>query len=334
MIKKIIFKYKILAFIVSKLLCVVYCRKKSEIKSRGQLDLFDYMNIAIALPKVFIEIIPDNNYFGIAYSLKKFASIKNVSSYIEHGYFVGSYVPKVEEYTFAKSIITFSKHRKKYIEEAGIKKVVVPIGPYIYYADDYLSDEEFSQKKKMLGKTLLFFPIHSGTGIEFNYSVDYICDRLSPYRKDYNSFVVCLFWADIQRPEIVNLYLNKGFKIFSAGHRYDYNFLSRLKSMIKLSDLVVTNGMGTHIGYAVFLEKPVWMIRQNIQSTIKTKTGLKNQTIRNNEELQIAEREIAMIFNAFLSYSSKLTTSQKKIVGDMFGFSDIKTKIELANILS
>lgn len=121
------------------------------------MDLFDYMNIAIALPKVFIEIIPDNNYFGIAYSLKKFASIKNVSSYIEHGYFVGSYVPKVEEYTFAKSIITFSKHRKKYIEEAGIKKVVVPIGPYIYYADDYLSDEEFSQKKKMLGKTLLFF---------------------------------------------------------------------------------------------------------------------------------------------------------------------------------
>lgn len=40
-----------------------------------------------------------------------------------------------------------------------------------------------------------------------------------------------------------------------VGYRYDYYFLFRLKSIIKLLDVIIFNVVGGYVGYCLVLEK-------------------------------------------------------------------------------
>ena len=227
----------------SKALCWLYCKVsqlrfsyfKKEVERRAKLDLFDYEEIAQPLPKCYYEINTDNNCFGIGWSLRQYAGVKKeyCNAMAEHGYFFGKYVQDMEKVTFSKRLLTFGDVRKAHIEAEIKNKEVIPIGPYIHYAPDYYNERQMEVEKKKLGRVLLVFFSHSGTGCSVSFDMDYIVSKINNVKKDFDTVVVSLFWSDINE-DIKGRLLQEGYKIFSAGHRYDYHFLSRLKSMIKL----------------------------------------------------------------------------------------------------
>ncbi|AVM52294.1 hypothetical protein [Bacteroides zoogleoformans] len=297
--------------------------------------MFDYKQLSKPLPKYFNEIITDNNCFGIGYSIRKYCSWKKsyIKALVEHGYFFGSYVSSQETMTFANTILTFGEVRVKHIQNHIEKKKAIPIGPYIHYANQYLTELEFGNIKKMLGRTLLVFFSHAPTGCSVSFDIDYLISKIEQIRHDYDSVVISLFWSDITL-EVEEKLLKKDYKIFCSGHRYDYNFLSRQKSMIELSDMTMSNSVGTHIAYCTYLRKPHWIVRQEIKTTANSDKGNANLAIDNWQASDSTHNsEIEELYSIFSEYKKLLTSEQDMICKKYFGFEHIKTPIEMFNLL-
>jgi len=328
----------------SKFLCRLYCwvsqlrypQFKKEVENRAKLDLFEYKQIAQPLPKCYYELCTDNNCFGIGWSIRHYTGQlkrKYINALSEHGYFFGSYVQPKEKIIFEKRILTFSDVRKKYIEDAVSGKDVYPIGPYIHYAPQYYDEERLFREKEKLGRVLLVFFSHSSTGVSVSFDVDFLVDKINSIRNRFDTVVVSLFWSDIN-PTIENRLLKEGYRIFSSGHRYDYYFLSRQKTMITLADMTMSNAIGTHIAYCCYLGKPHWVVRQDIKEIAVTPKGKANIAISKkiDNEPESAKQQDEL-YTVFSNYSEVLTFEQKEICNKLFGFDRVRTPCELLKFI-
>jgi len=142
---------------------------------------------------------------------------------------------------------------------------IFTIGPYIHYARDYYSDGEFMLLKQKIGKVLLIFPAHTYELSQCEYDAQkFVNDVYEQYGCKYETVMVCAYWLDADSL-VYSLFREKGAMIVSAGARFDDEFISRLKSIICLSDAVLVNDIGTNIGYAIYLGKPVYMLSVTAQ---------------------------------------------------------------------
>ncbi len=239
----------------------------------------------------------------------------------------------MEKITYAKKLLTFGDVRKKHIEAAIKDKEVIPIGPYIHYAPDYYDDKRFAEEKNKLGKILLVFFSHSGTGESVSFDLDYLIEKINSIRKDFQTVVISIFWSDIN-DEVEKRLKDEGYLIFSSGHRYDYYFLSRLKTMIKLADATMSNFASTHIAYCSCLNKPHWIVRQEIEVKALNSTGAANVAI---DEMMAKDpynqREQEELYNAFADYSPILTDKQKTVCEKYFGLSYSRSVEEMKEII-
>lgn len=330
--KDVILKHKWSAALVQKLLLLKNYSAYKDVLSYSNAGLFEFEKFVKNYPRFFTHPIPDNCCWGMIDILRQYTGLNNIDAYIEHGYFWGNFVPDIEEKCFAKRIITFSEHRKKIISQECSKEVI-PIGPYIHYAPDYIGNEGFNQLKQSLKKTLLFIPTHAGTGTRIKYNIDEMLSAINEHCKDFDSKVVSLFWTDAVNKEMVKIYREAGFIVFCAGHRYDPYFLSRQKTMLKLSDMIICNGGGTHIGYGVYLGKPIWCLQQKMVQEALNSTGKTNLTFENQVAIS-QNQEINYICSLFATYKEVLTQDQIDGVNTLFGFDSVRDVNMLRKILS
>lgn len=278
--------------------------------------------------------VVDNNYFGISTSLKTYAGIKgSLDAYIEHGLFLGSLV-KEDSYRWkVRRIITFSDDRRGKIQKKTDREVIA-IGPYIHYAAPFLSESELEDLKRRYGKILLVMPAHSVSHASLVYDRKWLADRIESIRKQYDSVFVCLFYLDALNKEYADFYEKCGYQVVSAGSRYDPSFLSRLKSLILLSSYVVSNEVGTHVGYINYLNRPLTVWDQLKELQITSRKRYEAELRQRNEEDWITyyqEREV--ILKAFADYKSEIDANQKAVVNHFWGTSSIRSPKELADLL-
>ncbi len=287
-----------------------------EIARREHLDLFDYRNLSKELPYYPAEFHKDSNLYGYVASLKYYSNCNQFSFLIEHGlYYDQNYIPSSYSSKTIDKILTFGRKRALYLnEETG--KTVIPIGPYIHYASPLLSSNDICQLKKSLGKTLLFFPIHSHVEAKVRYNIESVIEEVKKffYDNNFNTVLVNMYYMDIETTDYASYYEKEGFKVVTAGHRYDPNFVRRLKTVISLSDFVITNGMGTNIGFCVYMNKPVYIIGKE----------------ESNGTSEI-ERDVYRLFSKF---TETITQEQKELVEYYWGTDCIRKPEELNEILS
>lgn len=296
----------------------------SEVESRAKLDIFDYQ--PITKPLKFHPFVPntENNLYGNGYVIKReFNHIDLSVTAIEHGLYIGSLVPDRHLEDPFDSIITFSEYRKKFIETKTDKNIIT-IGPYIKYAHPLYSQEKIDFEKKRLGKTLVVFPSHSIDCIYAKYDINQFIDYIKEFKNKFNfdNVLICLYWKDIALG-IQHDYINAGFHVVSAGHSYDPYFLSRLKTIILLSDATLTNAVGTHVGYAVSLNKPIqiWDKSQVKYHPIPGNEieAEKELTMRQGGDLDTHREAVSHIKNVFSSFNHKLSEEQKSCVKYYWG---------------
>lgn len=327
----------------NKFLCQLYCWAsqiryhgfKCEVERRAKLDIFDYKEIAQFLPKCYYEPLTDNNCFGIGWSIRQYVGSKKtyINALAEHGYFFGTYVQDMEKITYAHKLLTFGDVRKEHIEAVIKDKEICPIGPYVHYAPDYYDEKRFAEEKAKLGKTLLVFFSHSGTGESVSFDLDALIEKINSIKSGFKTVVVSLFWSDIN-PDIEKRLLGEGYKIFSSGHRYDYYFLSRQKTMIKLADVTMSNSTGTHLAYCSYLNKPHWIVRQVIQVKAVNAKGEGNRAIaKTMAKDPVNVKENNDMYEAFAEYSEVLTEEQKRICDKYFGLSHVRSIEEMKDII-
>lgn len=306
-------------------------------KERKSLSLFEHQKLVANIPYSPEEWVIDNNLYGQAFSLKRFAGINHdLQAYIEHGLFWGGMVHHDEYHWYVLKYITFSERRKQSIADKGINKKVVCVGPYIHYAQNLYSDEEFSQLKKQLGKVLLVFPSKSILNIESKFDVDAFTKEVKKRGESFDTILVSLFYLDAQKPEAIKAYEDLGFKVVTAGHRYDHYFLDRQRTFIELADMTMSNEVGTHVGYCIHLNKPHYIFEQKLERVGSSEKELKRElTLYQSEEDNLRIKEKQEVASVFSEYNpTRISEVQKDIIDKYWGTSSVKNENDLKDLLS
>lgn len=237
-------------------------------------------------------------------------SIFNVNFYIEHGVVfndsIGSvrYLPKR-----IKQVYTYSERRAAILQSHYPQKKVIALGPYILNIPFFKRKSELDKLKKTNGKTLVVFPVHSLPTNEAIFDEDSFFKEIDKVAKTFNKVYICLHYLDILKSKDI-LYRNKGFDIVCAGHKYDIHFINRLKDIIYLSDVTMSNSLGTHLGYSICLHRPHYFYHQNVeikegaderQNQYEIKEAMAKEQIKNEaSRLFTVNHEITALHYSFV----------------------------------
>ncbi len=273
------------------------------------------------------EIHTPNDFYGHATILKKYAGCSpdyQIKAAIEHSpYFTRSYWA-ADINAPLPAIFASAPHRVPHLRKA-CKKQVFTLGPLIHYASPFLSSAALNRQKKKLGKNLLVFPAHSTHHIDAHYDIHKFCRQFEKFSKNFDSIRICLYWKDVLRGA-ADAYLQHGFECVTAGHIYDPLFLNRLKSIIELSTITISNTISTHIGYCIMLNKPHCVIKcDDYRLTALNDTGLKNLS----EHLVGPSDDV---YKLFFQFRDNITTQQLAFVRNYWGLDEIKTPEQLNSI--
>jgi hypothetical protein len=299
--------------------CRIAHRKKffREVRRRERLSPFDYLALAQPIPYYPAEPVVDSNLYGYAAAIKRYAGLGKLRHALEHGLYYGDNVLLSTFCRTTRRLITLSEHRRQVVQ-AKVSKPVVAVGPYIHYAAPLPSEEQVGQMKNTLGRTLLFFPSHSCLSGDQDYGPARTIAALKKLaeEKQLQAVVVSMYYYDILHADYAQRYENAGFRVATAGHRWDTNFLRRLKAIIALSDYTVSNAVGTHVGYCLYMGKPHYIF-----DPVKADDNY-------------GKPDYMEIQDAFLQWRDAITPGQRAVAAKYWGFDDIKSEEELRVLLS
>lgn len=336
-LKRFIISHKLLTKFMFKAYRIKNCGASEKAsKERKSLSLFKYTELTKDIPYSPEEWVIDNNLYGQAYSLKRYAGIKHdLQAYIEHGLFWGGMVHQDEYYWYVKKFITFSERRKVSIAKKGIEKKVICVGPYIHYAENLYDPETFKKLKKELGSVLLVFPSKSILNIQSKYNVDEFTEEVNRISKDFDSILVSLYYLDARNKSITSAYEEQGMKIVTSGNRYDHYFLDRQRTYMELADMTMSNEVGTHVGYCVHLNKPHYIFEQNLERVGTSTKELKRElTLYKSDEDVQRKKEKQEVIKAFSKYQMEISDKQRRVVDKYWGTSSVKSVEELRKLLT
>ena len=260
----------------------------------------------------------DNAMYGIGQTILSYAGINRHSKcFIEHGVFFGNHIQFDQKNHWTNKIITMSRTRVEHLLCRNIKRPILPIGPYIMYAPSIISSPEYTNLKRTLGRTLLVIPSHTSSGFQAIQDESSFIDIVNDLSSGYQSVIILLYYLDLMNSDRCLAYQKAGFKIFCAGHKYDPSFLSRLRTIIELSDYTVSNSVGTHVGYCAALGKPHYIINSNAREVAFSSNTSHFRSHYDSCRLS----EIKNVLSVFDEYSDSLTPDQEYIVDKYWGTS-------------
>lgn len=312
-------------------------RKKFEKRITENLrsSLFDYKTLVKDIPYFPTDIVIDNNLYGLTYALKEYCGLKlnkSLDAYIEHGVFFGPFV-RWDQYIWDVSYnITFGRQRCFHLANKQLNKNILAIGPYIHYARNLFTSDDYQKFKDKYGKILLVFPTHCGpeTGVVFD--IASFINEIERIRiNQFDSVFISLYWLDIINGKHISDYETMGYKIVTSGHRFDVNFLNRQKTLIELADLTMSNYAGTHVGYCIYLNKPHYIYKQEVKY-LETE-GKNSFELWTDEETRLRLLEEQEVNNCFQNYKNYISKIDRQIVDKYWGTSFIKSPNELNKIL-
>jgi hypothetical protein len=260
-------------------------------------------------PFKFKSKIVDNNFYSI-YSILETLNYDTNLVYAEHGLFLGNYFQGKLKNSWIKEVVTFSSFRKKIIESNGL--IANPIGPYIHYVDSYATkivEEDY----------ILVILKHSGTNQ--NMTTNQIFEEhILDIQRNYGKKVILQL-----HPNDISLTKNFSSEVFwtSCGFKRDPDFLLRQKSLIRDADIIITDFIGTHLGYCEYLNKEVIRIDSIFDTQFKVANKndayeLKlSQSDFKKSQIDLIEKNMPL---GEIAQSSKY----KNIIEELWGFEYLK----------
>lgn len=153
-------------------------------------------------------------------------------------------------------------------------------------------------------KGTLFFPVHSFSdpaGEEFlegRHDGPAIAEQLSNLPAAYQPVKICMYWLDVALGAHLP-YVERGLQVVSAGHRFDPQFLVRLRHLMSASEVAMSNAIGSHTFYAIaagcryeHLDAPHEIIGldEEVNSLYERDTAILENRLRSS---QAEQRELA-----------------------------------------
>lgn len=304
------------------------------IQQRESLDLTDVFKLSEDIPGYYLHSISTDidepNYYGSYKILRDYAHLDNLmlpphNITIQHGYVFEMLTwekTKMDKINFVWSTVVYDMYKQLTSNEN-----IFPIGAPFFYADSILSETEIRAEKKRLGHNLLAFPMHSSHNVDTNYDPHTFLEILKEERNHFDTVRVCLYWKDLLRGE-AEIYLKNGFECVCCGHIFDINFLRRQKALFEICDATISNGIGSHVGYSVFMKKPHRLVDDVYEFVDrKGKDGAELASVHKKKNFMSVKK-------AFLDGPNYVITPEQIDVVDKFwGMSDMKSPAEIRKLL-
>jgi len=298
-----------------------------EVERRKFLSIFDVESLSKELSSYSDEFYYVNSRYAIGHHLRKYAKWdKPVNAIIEHGVYHDDDVKDMEVYNNKfPAIFTYGPVRHTFLNNLiGHEKNIYKLGPHIEYVDSLLNTEELNRIKEELGTVLLAIPTHSIESHKLEFDYDGWIKEIKKRGENYDTVIVNVYFQDVVFGRHKH-YLDAGFKVVTSGHRSDMNFLPRLKSILMLSDMTMSNRFSTPIGYCLHLNKPHYVYQQDMEF-MTTEEAL---DFHANTKVSKFEKHA----DAFNVFSTEITPKQREIYNHVWGGKDsLKTPEELYSI--
>lgn len=288
------------------------------IKQREKLPLDNIENISAFLPFYVQsnELWAWNDFYGAGEIYKKYAGYPSdykLKFVIDHTIQFRENYCTEEEYTVNLPAHIVTSDFAKVQCQKYTNSELFPVSLLINYADDYYTEEKFQQEKQKLGKNLLVFPSHSSDVVVAEFNPQNLIDEILKIKKQYNfdSVSICFYYADIQR-KFHKKFEGYGFNFVTAGHILDPMFISRLKTIIKLSDVTMSNAIGSHTFYSIGLNKPHYSIYEKNYQYKNIADEKQGNTQQKYEDVLVNSSSVEYYTQLFNKYSETLTSQQLK----------------------
>lgn len=304
---------------------------EQEINHRSKLALteIDPLSKPINLFSPFTnEIHVANDWYSHAKHFKNYMNLPQSYQFkfiIEHGSFLTPQIAPTEADSNFPIIVTTNKYRANLLKKHF--NFSFSIGPFIQYVPHFYSDEKIIEEKRRLGKNILLFPGHSAIHHIQKFNVKWFIQNVKKIAKNFEAIRVCLYWKDIQMG-LHKYYKDLGFECVTAGHIIDPFFLPRLKTLIEISDLTVSNDIGTHTGLSIYMNKP-HVLFHKFPKLIADRKWEREVTTQHWKSQPFQD-----ILNTFTKVNFKITSKQRQIADKYYGGKhDIKTKKQFKQIV-
>lgn len=201
------------------------------------------------------EMEASSHHYGHDIQLKRHAGLPLIGRplpfLLEHGLKVSRTATFESPRPWTRGYLCMGPLRASWLKERfGLP--AVPIGPWIAYAKPLLEREEIARLRATLGPTLLVVLAHSWDQVERSMDWDSCVASVAATAaaEGYRSVIWLRHWKD---PELRGL--PSHWIIACNGHRSNPWFLDAMRTLLELSDGLVSNAFGTHLGYGVALGK-------------------------------------------------------------------------------
>lgn len=285
-----------------------------QISIRKKYNYFQYEKICVPFEIFTLKTSQGNKFYGNNKAVK-LALRRNYlhrNELIEHGIYFGDNI-SVDTHSFGAPIVyTMGKQRESFLRLKGYE--AYSLGPYILYSKHFYSVIRLKEIKAKLGKTLLVFPSHSIEDVNVRFNENIFLNEIKKYVKEYDTILICLYWKDILNG-CSHMYEDAGFCVVSAGHRSDPYFLPRLKDLIYLSDMTMSNNLGTHVGYSIAMGKPHYMFSQ--KCTYEGK-GVEQENA--GKDMDKYQERISTFQEVFGNYQYCISKEQLELVRYYWGY--------------
>jgi hypothetical protein len=209
------------------------------------------------------------------------------------------------------------------------------IGPWILYARPLLDAETLQSLRDQLGRSLLVVLAHSWDSVQRHIDLPACIEAVQnlAQKQNYTTVIWLRHWQDLTALSLPNDWI-----VACNGHRSNPWFLDGLRTLLELCDAMVSNAFGTHLGYAVALDRRLhWL---NIAAEQDLSAIRADQAEREREEWQERQR-LSSELEALLRRQERgaldaasLRSSLRTLLNPYWGFDQIRRPGELRQLLS
>ncbi|MCL2204068.1 MAG: hypothetical protein FWB88_09040 [Defluviitaleaceae bacterium] len=264
-------------------------------------------------------------WYGHGNALLRYCGISMPSDLmpsIEHGLhqIPRAYPAILKEYK--PSIIATSPFRQENIRHST-KTPVFTIGPYLAYADICMSQNEYDEMRKRLGKNLLLYPHHSWyPTAETFVKKDEFEDFFMELKKGFDSVTACIYCAHYDQ-DTINYYKKLGIHAVTTGIPFDHRFIDRQKLLIDLSDAIVTDELGTSLGYFIRSQKPVYYYHREINQPLMQPLG------KNYESALLVRDTLRKVKEGFGTSGVPPSVETMEVCNHVYGLNKVRSAEEI-----
>ena len=203
-------------------------------------------------PLITPEIHEPNDFYGQASVLKNYAGFQNhypLKAVLEHGLFFDDWMWDVDRSARLPLYFSNSTHRAE-IQERETGKQSIPIGFGFLYAMSTFKTTHGIEENHDIREGTIVFPSHSTHHAKAVYDHEGYARTLRVLPEKYKPVTVCIYWKDLLY-RYHSFYEKQGFRVVTAGHIYDPDFLYRFYDLCRRYKYSTSNNIGGHLFYSV-----------------------------------------------------------------------------------